>query len=330
MIVRLTTPSASWPLVMQTPGSSGKWDGASFVIDRTGTLEADAWVVYEEVPEETTTICPQDRTLLITVEPPMIKTYRPEYLAQFAHVLTCHDIRHPGVIREQQALPWHYGRFFEASGAERFVECYDSLAAQSPFERKERSVSLVCSAKRKRDGHKKRDHFVSILEQAGIPGLDLFGKGRDRETPCKRDAILPYRYHIVLENSECPDYWTEKLADAYLGGALPFYWGCANIGKYFPAGAFVRIDIERPEDAIRIIRASMEQNAFETALPSLSEARRLVLNRYNLFPTIVSLFRELPPAAGTERIPVTLRPERDFTLKGRIRRFWSGPASGLH
>lgn len=330
MIVRLTTPSASWPLVMQTPGSSGEWDGASFVIDRTGTLEADAWVVYEGFPEETTTICPPDRTLLITGEPPMIKTYRPEYLAQFARVLTCHDIRHPGAIREQQALPWHYGRFFEASGAERFVECYDSLAAQSPFERKERSVSLVCSAKRKRDGHKKRDHFVSILEQAGIPGLDLFGKGRDRETPCKRDAILPYRYHIVLENSECPDYWTEKLADAYLGGALPFYWGCANIGKYFPAGAFVRIDIERPEDAIRIIRASMEQNAFETALPSLSEARRLVLNRYNLFPTIVSLFRELPPAAGTERVPVTLRPERDFTLKGRIRRFWSGPAGGLH
>ena len=99
MIVRLTTPSASWPLVLQTPASSGEWDGVSFLVDRTGTIEADAWVVYEELPEETTTLCPPDRTLLITGEPPMIKTYRPEYLAQFARVLTCHDIRHPGVIR---------------------------------------------------------------------------------------------------------------------------------------------------------------------------------------------------------------------------------------
>ncbi len=328
MIIRLTTPSASWPLVMQTPGSSGEWDGVSFLVDRTGTLEADAWVAYEELPEEMTTLCPPDRTLLITGEPPMIKTYRPEYLAQFARVLTCHDIRHRGVIRDQQALPWHYGRLFDASGAERFVECYDSLAAHSPFEGKDRAISLVCSAKRKREGHRKRDEFVSILEQARIPGLDLFGKGREREAPCKRDAIAPYRYHIVLENSERPDYWTEKLADAYLGGALPFYWGCSNIGKYFPAGAFVRIDIERPGEAMRIIRETMDRNAYETARPALVEARNLVLNRYNLFPTIVSLFRGLPSAAGTERIPVTLRPERDFTFKGRVRRFWSGPAGG--
>ncbi len=329
MIIRLTTPSASWPLILQTPASSGEWDGVSFLIDRTGTLEADAWVAYEELPEEMTTFCPPDRTLLITGEPPMIKTYRREYLAQFARVLTCHDIRHPGVIRGQQALPWHYGRFFEASGAERFVECYDSLAAYSPFEGKERAISLVCSAKRKREGHRKRDEFVSILEQAEIPGLDLSGRGRDRESPCKRDAIAPYRYHIVLENSECPDYWTEKLADAYLGGALPFYWGCTNIEKYFPAGAFVRIDIERPGEAIRIIHETMERNTYEIARPALAEARNLVLNRYNLFPTIVSLFRSLPPASETGRIPVTLRPEKSFTLKGRIRRFCSGQAGAL-
>jgi hypothetical protein len=329
MIVRLTTPSASWPLVMQTPGSSGEWDDVSFLVDRSGTLEADAWVVYEEVPEETTTLCPPDRTLLITGEPPMIKTYRPEYLAQFARVLTCHDIRGSGVIRDQQALPWHYGRFFEASGAERFVECYDSLAAHSPFERKERSISIVCSAKRKRDGHRKRDEFVTELERSGIPGLDIFGRGRAREAVCKRDAILPYRYHIVLENSECPDYWTEKLADAYLGGAFPFYWGCTNIEKYFPTGSFVRIDIGNPSEALRTIRDTIAAGTFERALPLLEEARDLVLNRYNLFPTIVSLFRALPSTSGTERIPVTLQPERNFTLKGRIRRFWSGPAGGL-
>ena len=45
MIVKLTTPSASWPLALQTPGAFGMWDGVQFVIDRD-CPHADAWVVY--------------------------------------------------------------------------------------------------------------------------------------------------------------------------------------------------------------------------------------------------------------------------------------------
>lgn len=32
MIVKLTTPSASWPLALQTPGATGMWDGVQFVM----------------------------------------------------------------------------------------------------------------------------------------------------------------------------------------------------------------------------------------------------------------------------------------------------------
>ena len=316
MIVKLTTPSASWPLALQTPGATGMWDGVQFVIDRD-CARADAWVVYEKLPGRMTTVCPPSRTILITGEPPMIKSYPEAFAAQFAKVLTCHPMRHDGVVSEQQALPWHYGREFDQSGNERFTESYDSLVRNDPFAAKSRLLSIICSTKRKRDGHRKRHEFVSSLEQASLPGLDIFGKGRAKEAACKRDAIAPYKYHIVLENSECADYWTEKLADAYLGGAFPFYWGCPNIEKYFPEGAFARIDIERPEEAVRTIMATIEQGTYERSIPLLREARNRVLNGYNLFPAIVSLLRALPyepPAA------VTLRPEESFTLRGRIRR----------
>ncbi len=316
MIVKLTTPSASWPLVLQTPGASGMWDGVQFVIDRNCT-RADAWVVYEKLPERMTTVCPPSRTILITGEPPMIKSYPEAFTAQFAGVLTCHAMRHRGVISKQQALPWHYGREFDQSGNELFVESYDSLAGSSPFENKRRLLSIICSTKRKRDGHRKRHEFVSYLEQASLPELDIFGKGRAKEAACKRDAIAPYKYHIVLENSECADYWTEKLADAYLGGAFPFYWGCPNIEKYFPEGAFARIDIERPEEAIRKIMRAIEQETYERSLPLLREARNRVLDRYNLFPAIVSLLRTLPDEPP---VPVTLLPEEHFTLRGQVRR----------
>lgn len=218
----------------------------------------------------------------------------------------------------------------DCGGGRKDAPFRDSLLASSPFEAKSLTASVVCSAKRKRHGHRKRDEFVATLERSGIPGLDIFGRGRARQAACKRDAILPYRYHIVLENSAHPDYWTEKLADAYLGGAFPFYWGCPNIDRYFPEGSFARIDIGNPGEALRTIRDTIGAGTFERALPLLDEARNLVLDRYNLFPTVVSLFRKFPSAPGTERVPVTLRPERDFTLKGRIRRFWSGLTDVLH
>ncbi len=115
-----------------------------------------------------------------------------------------------------------------------------------------------------------------------------------------------------------PDYWTEKLADAYLGGAFPFYWGCPNVEKYFPQGALVPIDIHRPEEAISIIRKTMEEGTFEKALPLLKEAREAVLSRYNLFPTLARLLGTLPEEPP---VPVTLHPEESFSLRGRVRKF---------
>ena len=316
MLVKLTTPSPDWPLLLQTPGGEGMWDGVLFTTDPSCD-EADAWVVYEGLARKTTVVCPPSRTILVTGEPPMIKSYPEAFTAQFAGVVTCHPLRHPGVVARQQALPWHYGREFDGAGGERFVESYDTLANSSPLEGKTRLISIVCSAKKGREGHRIRDGFVSYLERMRIPGLDIFGTGRERVAACKRDAIAPYRYHIAIENSRCPHYWTEKLADCYLGGALPFYWGCPELERYFPAGSFALIDIERPEQAVRTILDTVERGAWERAVPLLKEARRLVLDRYNLFPSVVPLLGELP---DSHPAPVTILPEESFTLRGRIRR----------
>nr|WP_050802084.1 glycosyltransferase family 10 [Thermanaerovibrio velox] len=137
------------------------------------------------------------------------------------------------------------------------------------------------------------------------------------EVSCKRDAIRPYRYHVVLENSSCRDYWSEKLADAYLGGAFPIYWGCPNLADYFPEGSFAMIDIQRPEEAVERIRQITASSIYEESLDALRKARDLVLNRYNFFPAVASLLKGIP--AGEPR-RVTIKPEELFTLRGMIRR----------
>ena len=53
-----------------------------------------------------------------------------------------------------------------------------------------------------------------------------------------------------MENAVIPDYWTEKIADCFLAWTLPIYYGCPNLEDYFPEKSFIRIDIEKPEEAI--------------------------------------------------------------------------------
>lgn len=316
MIVKVSTQFPDWPLGLQSPSGLCEWDGVKFFID-DDTSEADAWVVFDNVKSTCSALCPPDRVVLVTFEPPAIKSYTPAYVRQFSRVVTCHPIEHPGVIRWQQSLPWHYGRNLAGEGTDRFVESYDSLVADDPFQAKERRASVVCSAKRSRDCHRARHHFVSLLEGAGVEGLEFFGRGRPVEVSCKRDAIRPYRYHVVLENSSCRDYWSEKLADAYLGGAFPIYWGCPNLADYFPEGSFAMIDIQRPEEAVERIRQITASSIYEESLDALRKARDLVLNRYNFFPAVASLLKGIP--AGEPR-RVTIKPEELFTLRGMIRR----------
>ncbi len=321
--VKLSPSPQASSFLLQTPKNAGIWGDVEFFVDDNRS-EADAWVIYEGLSGKITTVCPPSRTLFVTGEPADIKKYSPFFLNQFAHVLTSQEIDHRGSIRSQQALPWRYGfsgRFCHLSPEDGFVENYDSLSAASPFEKKERLISTVCSTKAMCDGHVKRTEFVSFLERARISGLDIFGRGREREVLCKRDAIAPYKYHIALENSSHHDYWTEKLADAYLGGAHPFYWGCPNIGEYFPTGSFTLIDIDRPEEALRIIRNAVENKTYEKSRELLNESRDLVLNKYNLFPVIVSLLKEHPGFAPSDPVLITLHPEDCFSLRGNLRRF---------
>ena len=53
----------------------------------------------------------------------------------------------------------------------------------------------------------------------------------------KFDSIEPYEhydFHIAIENSETPHYFSEKIINTLLCGTTPVYWGCKNIDEYFP------------------------------------------------------------------------------------------------
>jgi len=66
---------------------------------------------------------------------------------------------------------------------------------------------------------------------------------------------------------------------------MPIYWGCKNIDKFLPKGSYINIDINKSgvEDEIIMISKS---NLFEENIESIKEARKIILDKYNIWPTI--------------------------------------------
>ncbi|MFN2309528.1 MAG: glycosyltransferase family 10 domain-containing protein [Gammaproteobacteria bacterium] len=274
----------------QLPGPDAVWGRCRFLFDPEAR-DYDWLVVYDDLPpvgaerrsrRVEPLACPRQHTLLVTTEPSSIKTYGNAYTAQFGCVLTSQEawaLPHRERIYAQPALRWFYG-----IGADHQLP-YARLAGMSP-PAKTRDLSMVWSGKKERHTwHRRRYDFMCRI-RAALPELDIYGRGA-RPLDDKAQALDAYRYHIAIENHVGPHHWTEKLADPFLGFALPFYYGCPNVADYFPEQSLIRIDIEDFDAALATIRAAIAGNEYEKRLPHILEARRRVLEEYN-FMAVVS------------------------------------------
>jgi len=274
----------------QFPGRVPKWGRCEFVFD-PAAREYDWLVAYDDLPTGCSErlACTRENTLLVTMEPSSVKLYGGSFLRQFGVVLTSQEpwvIRQPHAVHSQAGLRWYYGIGKDT------VRDYDALAAMPPPE-KTSAISTVCSSKQQGHTlHRKRYQFIQWLREK-MPELEVFGHGV-RFIDDKADAVDEYRCHIAIENHIAPDHWTEKLADCFLGWSIPIYHGCPNAADYFPEDSFVAIDIENPEAALEIIRAAMAPGEYERRLPAIREARRRVLEEYNLFAMLSRLIEASP------------------------------------
>jgi hypothetical protein len=305
-----------WPLARQAPGNALRWGDAEFAINPTGGA-FDGCVVYDGLLAETQIDCPPDRSIFIAGEPPSIKYYDAGFLAQFHSVVTCHsDTPHPRKLHRQQGYPWHYGVARTPEGLVARWD-YDALTGAAATA-KTKLLSVIVSDKTTTAGHRHRRALVARLRAHFGNEIDVFGRGV-RDLPDKADGILPYRYHVALENSEFADYWTEKLADSFLGRAHPFYWGCPNVGRYFPQDALTPINIYDPDSAIATIERAIAEQRYEKSVATIETARALVLDTYNLFALAADLTQPLSSAAPSV---LHLRPESLYrdSLRKRLSR----------
>ncbi len=267
----------------------------------------DWLVVYDELDRNhkiERLACSPEHTILVTQEPPTIKIYPPFYTRQFNYILTTHDddyIKHPHWRRGEGCFVWLDGRSFDAH-------------ADYPLPEKTQCISAVASGKKmKHTDHYKRYQLLSHLQEH-VDHFDWYGYGM-KPLQMKHDALAAYSYHVVIENYAEDFHWSEKIADALVHYCLPFYAGDAHLDQVLPAESFIRIPLDNPTEATRIIKEAIANDEYSKRLPAIVQARQQLLEKNNLWQQIIKTIREHEAAPPQDWKPRVSKVQRRHRLR---------------
>jgi hypothetical protein len=261
----------------QTPESSNIWKN---IQGTTNPDEVDYFIVLDGIGNIDFSVDP-DKVIFIKREAEYIEKYqRPNY----KHVRNYDNGAY--------GITWWIGN------------SYNELKnMEYPKDEKTKDCSLIIRYK-----YPHRQAFLNNLFSKPT-GIDLYGfdhpkfadyKGiiNSPDGKCKMAGIKPYKYSIALTNSQQLNYFSEKICDIYLGWGMPIYWGCPNIGDFFPEKSFRVIDCNDPNVNQRI-KEIINTPLTEEDIEAIGEARRLVLEKYNLWEIVKE---EVDKAEETKKV----------------------------
>ncbi|MDC0857252.1 glycosyltransferase family 10, partial [Rickettsiales bacterium] len=161
--------------------------------------------------------------------------------------------------------------------------------------------------------HSARYHFCIALKRHFKDKIDIFGSGHN-QINTKTDAILPYKYHIAIENQSLYNVITEKLYDPFLGLAYPIYFGAPNIEQFFHKNSLTNINIFDFKSSVETIESVISSNLWEENQQYLIESKNKVLDDYSIFARIAKIC-DLHPSDIDNKDNVTLYPRSNFKKK---------------
>ncbi len=287
--VKISLPIDRFPFLRQTPGGKGIWDDCQFYVNHD-IEECDYWFVFDSLLKDESTVCNPANVILVTGEPLSVKKFNSSFLNQFGAVITSQaGVKHKNVSINQTGLPWYAGVSYikekKQWDSENFM-IYDDFLKPLNHQRN-KLISIITSSKTMTNGHKNRLEFVEAVKNKFGDQVDIFGNGF-QSIPDKFDVLKEYKYSIVIENSSYPDYWTEKLADAFLSETYPIYYGCSNVHDYFSNQCLSVINIDYVDEALIIIDDVINKQSYEKSLEYLYQAKIEVMNNYNFFALITN------------------------------------------
>ena len=179
---------------------------------------------------------------------------------------------------------------------------YLSELKYDDVDKSKKNPICIVTSKSFTDGQRRRLNFLRKIQSK--VDIDFYGKKDisylfknylglpEYSNTSKRDKsrIFEYDISISLENGSRENFFTRTSED-FLCWALPVYWGCPNLHEYFPENSYRYVDVDEDytQEQLRFLMRKPEKKEIK----AIAEARDLVLNKYNFFPYMESLLKEI-------------------------------------
>ena len=175
----------------------------------------------------------------------------------------------PNAIMFPYGTTWlNTGKIDHPDGFGEYDESLDELHENKRFE-----ISFLCSNHaRSLEGYDKRKEIWSRRSEFENPTL-FYSSTRHPISPNilpedDKKYLFNSQFHITIESSTIPNYFSEKLIDALITKTVPIYWGCPNIGDFFDARGMIIVDSET--DVVEVCN-NITSETYEEMKPFVDE-----------------------------------------------------------
>lgn len=242
-------------------------------------VTADAHIIYH-LKREVYIPNSKERVAYVISEPPEIDIVSKSFLGQFGRVFSArfdYLVNLKSVKFCDGLLPWQAGFDFSEERP-RVIQTADEIMRKWNMPR-DIVLSVITSNKKMTSDQRLRLKFIEYLKN-NIEGMEVFGRGV-RDVQDKSTILLRSKYHLAIENSRHPGYWTEKFTDPLLCGTQIIYSGAPNLSDKFMST--VEIDLDNFEKSLETIKKTIQSNSWIQNVNQRCDDLQKFLSSENLF-----------------------------------------------
>lgn len=165
---------------------------------------------------------------------------------------------------------------------------------------KEKKLSFVVSGKTGNPMYEFRRKLLEKILESDLE-CDIFGRGlniddkRFKGSPDdKADALIPYEFSIVIENSIYDSYVSEKMFDCFLCNTIPIYYGSHTAETLYVPDSFYRLPYTNDLDKLIqwLKKITTESHVKEKMKKSLLISKERYFTNFNLYNLIKKTVNE--------------------------------------
>lgn len=279
-----------------TPKQSGKWKDMEAVTDHR---EADFIIVFDGCHDTTIDL---KKTIYVGQHP----------LVEGHSCPSFRDFEDKGALATIRLDKyWNTGEVW-------LKHDYDYLSGLKVFEKPKHTVCIM-TYQTINEMYKQRVTFMKEYFKSGLKA-DLYGRPEDKfiddaelapyyKGPLGKtnpdgysgdhmegkEGLVDYKYSLEFDVGPTKNYISERFYDSMLLWCHPFYFGSTNVSDIMPEGSFTPINIEKPAEAIELIKESLKQ---VYNVEAAAEARYLLLNKYQTWPYIYDVINNISKYQG--------------------------------